>query len=162
MLSCAFWWLGIFSFTINLVLHVLIWRSLKPKRDILYLFFCFIGVPLGVFSLTSGLGFTFSTPALLFHLLLSLNYIAIYPAFQASSPTVRLLELLRQSNEGMDRTELNQHLLSCSALKCRYNELLSGGLIQEKGSPVLSRPGFFLASFFLFYRKMLGLGEGVG
>ncbi len=163
MISCSFWSWGFVTYFINHLLHLILWRLLKPKQDVRLLFLCLIGLPVGITCLIFGFGHSIPLAPFFFHLLLAANYIAIYPAFQASSPTVHLLEILRRAQNGLSKEEILESLSQKSSLNHRFQELVGGRLIKTNETQIrLSFFGKSLALFFFAYRRALGLGQGAG
>ena len=149
------WVWGIISYAACHVLHIVIWRFRTPKRQVVMLFLT-LCVP--ALFLTA-----FSFEAALTHFSCACSYIALYPAFQAVSPTIQILELLRQVPSGAPREQLVAAFASPSLVSDRIGDLLSGGLLtQGKNGPELTTRGKLLARFFIFYRATLGLQEGGG
>lgn len=153
MISVDNWWWGAVSYACCHLLHIAWWRIAPPHRALLPLLISFYG-PLIVDAV-------WLTPsAALLHALLAANYIAVYPAVQASSPTLRMVLLLRS---GLTEPQLLTALSTDRLLDDRLSDLQKSGLlVTHEGKLVLSRRGNWLASFFLAYRRLLGLPEGAG
>lgn len=139
-------------FAILFVSQVLLWRQVRPRRQILALFALY-------FSPAAFLLFL-APPAGVFLLGLSAAYVMTFPAIQAESPTLRLIRLLRENGGEMAESELARQLGEDSILSDRKRDLASDGLTGEKGE--LGFAGRMLALFFRSYRRMAGLKEGNG
>lgn len=153
-LSLEFWWLGLASYGVCHLVHLAWWQVRRPRRDILTLFVLFLGIPLPLAAATLG------AAPLLIHFWLSAQYLAIYPAFQASSPTLHLVATLARSPEGMDEGVLMESTVGLDRHDEREKSLHQSGFLKEEGS--LTASGKALARFFLAYRSWLGLSEGEG
>jgi len=102
-------------------------------------------------------------PPILTHYLLSTNYLAIYPAFQATSPTLKLLTFLSEHPSGQSEIEILQVLAKPQLVTDRLQDLSRGKLIGVNGTEICLKPlGTLLAEIFLRYRRFLGLPEGKG
>lgn len=145
--------------------HIVIWRLAHVKRHVLLLTTLFLLLPtiswLAVAFLTDfGLD---AVPSWLTHVSLSLSYIAIYPAFQASSPTLHLVESLHFHPMGMTREAILAKFATDSVVADRLNDLEASGLLKREGANWrLSKKGACLNLLFRSYRSFLGLPEGAG
>jgi len=165
MLSLEFWWVGILSYGICHVLHIEAWRRKPVKRSLGALFSYFIFIPvvcyLPILLKTDDLGAW--AIALITHLILASNYIAIYPAFQASSPTIQILTVLHRHPLGLSKENILNFLATETILEERIYDLEKGGLITHKDSEYqLTVRGNILASLFMNYRRAIGLPIGEG
>lgn len=151
------WWVAFPAFLGSWAVHVIWWRWGTVRREFWALAILFIGGPL----LGLGLGRSYyNVYAFALHVLLSANYLAIYPALQASSPTLVLLTRLYDVPRGLTREALIPEMKKAPLLAERWRDLERGGLITL--DQTLSRRGRTLALFFIGYRRALGLGEGDG
>lgn len=145
---------GLISYAACHVFHVISWRVARPKRDIPWLALLLLAPTLA----WEAVGMP---SAALIHFWLAAQYLAVYPAFQASSPTLHLLvRLAKAPAEGIPRDTLIESTRALDRRSDREGSLGTLGLSREDGS--LTRAGKALARFFLGYRKALGLGEGAG
>ena len=147
------------------LLHVAVWRSFSPKAHLLWLVLTLILAPTGLFLfwMANGISWQSLLVPTVTHFLIVANYIAIYPAFQASSPTIQILNLLSQNRSGMGAEEICKRLAEEKLVKDRLSDLSQSGLItHDKGEVGLTPKGKVLASIFIFYRKLLSLPEGAG
>lgn len=155
------WWVGVLTFVICLGTHIAVWRSTVVKRDVQTLLMVFIllpGITYAAALITLG---TITLPAALLHLVLSGNYIAIYPALQAVSPTLRMLNLL--DKHALSEEEIVFSLSDPSLLGNRFQDLVCGGLLKmDNGKPVVTAKGRLIAQFFQTYRSVMGLPPGDG
>lgn len=151
--SVGHWGWGVGSYFLFHSLHVLTWNLYRPKRDFLWLFALFF-LPVPVLFLKAGIG------AALIHFWLSAQYVAVYPAFQASSPTLHLLAALATEKSGLDETSLLATAARVDREDDRVGSLRQGGFVHTSGE--LSALGRGLARCFLSYRSWLGLQEGRG
>src|SRR5688572_30833500 len=117
------WWWGIVTYLPAHLLHVVVWR-LKPRlASVPSLLLCTIAMPLALMGISAALGVSLPWPVPLVHLLVAVNYVAIYPAFQASSPTVHLLSLLAKRPQGLTEGEVMNALLKKTAIEDRLSDL---------------------------------------
>lgn len=155
--SFAGW--GIVSFLGTLILHVLVWRFFLPRRHFLMLLVIFFGVP-GL-ALLAKPSWAFFCPAFI-HAVLAVNYIAIYPAFQAASPTIQLLNLLHSRPYGTTTEKIISLFAESDLVNARLSDLQQSGLISRSESPRLSFFARLMVRAFLSYRALLGLPQGAG
>ncbi len=148
------WSWGVGSYLTCHALHLIWWHWARPKNDLLCLFALFLVVPLPGLLVQLGVA-----PALV-HFWMSAQYLAIYPAFQASSPTLHMLAALAVHPTGLEETALLANAASLDRQQERIGSLQRGGLVEMDGE--LSPLGFMLAKGFLTYRSWLGLSEGEG
>lgn len=147
-------WIGALFFTFSFLFHLIFWRRSFLRRGLRFLFFLFL-VPslcLGIASLL----FPHYFLAFLCNTVLSLNYLAIYPALQASSPSLRLLRKLFLSPVAYPPPE------DTHSGQDRVQDLIEMGWISKHKTWSLSQGGKSIARFFLFFRSCLGLEEGAG
>ncbi len=155
------------AFAALMVVHVLVWRWLKVRKQILWLFVIFLGVPTLVFAvgLARGSAPVESTLCYLLVFTLSSSYILFYPIVQTASPTlsmVRLIDSNRKSG-GVTRDEIMARMCSDQPLQDRIKDLQNNGLIQASAGPQRLRPvGRLIAAVFYRYRQVLGLPCGEG
>jgi len=147
------WQWGIASYAFSHGLHLVWWRVNRPKRDLLALFLWFLALPLPWLIWKAGVG------AFLVHFWLSAQYLAVYPAFQASSPTLHLLAALSRARR-LSATDLMGRTSLLNREAERESSLKNGGFMCGEGR--LTFAGRRLAEFFLLYRRWLGLPEGEG
>lgn len=163
-LSLEFWWYGAAAYALCHLVHLILWNRRVSFCGTKFLFVLFLLVPLFGWSLLLVTAFDSDLvlPAFL-HLLLSANYISIYPALQASSPTLTLLRELYFS-DGLSEAQILERFPMQSLIRERVKDLESGKLIckDHNGNVHLSRIGSLLAGFFVFFRRLLNLPLGAG
>ena len=150
-----------------MVLHVLVWRLLKVRKQILWLFVIFLGVP--TLSLLGGL-VRGSAPIdwTLWYLLvftLSSCYILFFPAVQVESPTLVMIRYLdiKNSSGGLTRDEIMAKMCSDQPVQDRIKDLQNNGLIgSSEGAQRLNGGGRLVAAFFYCYRRAMKLPMGGG
>jgi len=163
MLSLEFWWIGILTYIPFHLMHLVIWRINPPRRDALELVAYLIVLPLAIGLLWIGFGGSLPWSAAFLHMLIAANYIAIYPAFQASSPTVHVVCMLWDNKDGVPAAHVEKSIGDVTHLDHRVSDLQrSGMLVQTPTGWELSRQGKILAFFFITYRRWLGLAQGAG
>lgn len=68
-----------------------------------------------------------------------------------------------KNNKLLTKEMLNKHFNTDNLIMNRFNDLQRDGFIKiSKDNIVLTLKGKFLATFFYYYRKLLGLKEGNG
>ena len=149
-------------------LHILVWRGLRPQRQFraLALIFLLIG-PLSLCwvvypTVISDPGSIVSP--LLLYFCLAAQYIAVFPAFQAMSPTIEFLYRLKKTPSGLTADELANSLDGNAIVGDRVSDLLSSGLAVRTadGQIAATSAGRLLGNAFRIYRKALGLPVGEG
>lgn len=158
-----YWWWGLITYLTLHAVHVAVWRWKGTRhhlRDLMIVFMVPVLLFLG--GALAWLSFAEILAPGLTYFALTAQYIAIYPAFQASSPTIELLERVRRSG-GMDRNVLIVELGGKDLVQARVRDLEIGGLVRRRGDEVeLTALGSALARFFIGYRRSLGLPLGGG
>ena len=147
--------------------HVMAWRRRSVSRQSLGLALIFFAAPsmaaLGVWMAFGG-NSTWLAPCVV-HALLAANYIAIYPALQASSPTLQILLLLKNEPAGLPAEVILAKLATSAVMADRVADLLRSELVRQShpgGKLDLSWRGNLLATFFASYRQIVGLARGAG
>lgn len=165
IVSLQHWWAGILSYLFFHLVHLLVWNQIRPKKDFIFLGIIFFVIPLfayGLLANTSPQATGYLAPALL-HCLLSAQYLMIYPALQASSPTLQILRLVRLSHNGLTEPAIVRQLQERLVPVDFIDELVSLRFIRkENGSLSITRLGNAVASVVHSYRKCLGLPPGGG
>lgn len=162
-----YWWLGVLSYGACHGAHISAWRRRPVSHHLLGLMLVLVVVP-GVVVL--GLGFAFGADSswiapCVVHLLLAGNYIAVYPAIQATSPTLQILVLLDSHPAGLSEEAILESVATNSVMADRVGDLLRAKLVRRSvpgGSLTLSWRGNLLAEFFAGYRQIIGLARGAG
>jgi hypothetical protein len=167
VLPLGYWWTGIVSFLVCYVLHIIFWNRTRGRRNIALLLTVFFIFPLAGFLVGWGFGgsrfILVGLIPVVVHVLTAANYVAIYPAFEASSPTVTLLDLLHRFPGGLTLGEIEERIGGKTLVHDRVQELVGARFITPgENSPGLTWRGNLLASIFVFYRRLLGLSPGGG
>lgn len=164
---------GFCTFALCWCVHVMMWRSRRPKNDILVLFSIFIFLPMIAFCSGLILAWTqnlFGISSLefcavvLLHAALSCAYIQTYPCAQAESPSLAIMLIVaRHGSNGISGKEISGHFDDGKLVHSRFQDLINSSLIREKdGAYFLSGFASGLLQFFILYRKILGLGFKTG
>ena len=155
--------------------HLIWWRIQRPRgsgRAVLMLF--------SVGPLLAGLLLFFSSfvapsmvhwlpgswSAWLYALVLSLafgaSYVMTYPAVEVKSPTLLIIEEVRDTKcNGLSLAELNHRLDADVLLRPRVNDLVNEGLIElSQERYCITARGRTLARLFGRWRALLGAGKG--
>lgn len=149
-------------------IHLLIWRVVRVKKEILYLVLIFLCLPLAALGARFFLGFLkfpeFLAVALV-HLSLALAYMQTYPTFRRDIPTFRILLLIHENKDrgtGMEEILSAVHEESGLFFE-KIDELENDALVAKNGDTLTLRPaGKILALVFIAYRWLLGFPAGAG
>ena len=163
ILSMSLWYCGLLSYAAFHLLHLVAWRLGNVQTGIRLLFAMLVGIPALIYlNLFLKFGSAWVVPGVI-HLLLAANYIAVYPAFQASSPTIRILAFLRRRKGAVEESELIASFGTENVLGERMADLAESGLVRSsEGKLYLSKKADLLAGFFILYRRAIGLPQGGG
>ncbi len=158
---------GFSLFTGAFVLHVLIWRLVDVKREMLSLMLLFVAAPVAMIvtaSITGYLGPVETFAVALVSLSLSATYIQFYPGIKVDVPSFRILMLLDESGEaGMSETRLVARIGEGKLFSSKVDELENDRLVVRVDNKIrLSTAGKILALAFIWYRRLLGLEAGKG
>lgn len=152
---------GIAGFALSFLSHVLIWRLVKPERQLVWLAGIFLLAPALIYA---GLFFILADKADLvlsgvLHILFSLAYIFSYPAIQAPSPSLKIIrEVYAAMPRGLDRGELSRILEADKPLDFCIDNLMEERLVCLRGNKLeLTLWGRLVSGFFRNYSR--GLGE---
>lgn len=157
------WWLGALSYALVHLIHIVIWRVKLVVRDVQVLTLVFIVYPTLAWIGVCGSDLGISWAALVVHLVLSVHYIAVYPAAQATSPTLEMLYQMSRRADGITREELVTLLGGEDLISDRLADLERGEMIaHENGKLVLRKRARSLANLFYYYRRSIGLPAGAG
>ncbi len=162
LIETDYWWVGALFFLFSLFIHGIYWRKARATRSFTLLFTFFL-LPPFLLACVSFFREAFIFPSLI-NFILAVNYIAIFPAIQASSPSIKILALLFKNNGRLEKDILISHFPKDSLLLERYKDLETAGLIRAKndGGWILTKPAQTLAQLFFIFRYVLGLKEGEG
>lgn len=167
--------LGTGSFILALVMHILIWRVIKPVKHLIWLAIIFVILPLIAYAIVFYLSFLFykerfiaSAPnvgfIVLWHIALSGTYIMTYPVSQAKCPSFKIMLAVSASMpKGITALDINDIFSKDILLTDRVDDLIDEGFIYIKDNKYnLTFKGNLLASSFIFYRHLLSLPLGEG
>jgi hypothetical protein len=155
------------AFAALMLIHVVVWRFFKVRKQILWLFLIFLGLP--TLALLAGLAWGSDPIAwvlgYLLEFTLSCCYILFYPAVQNESPTLTMVRFLDRNKRagGLSRGDILAAMCDDHPIQDRLVDLQNNGLIRASGGPQrLSGPGRLIAAFFYYYRRAMGLPCGEG
>lgn len=156
-----------FSFIFALFLiQILIWRILKPQKQIAVLFILFLGLPLLLLAMTFLVEpLNIYLPALVLSLALGVVYVQSFPGIQAISPSLEMISAVQKkmSTGGATLQDIHQAVLSERILNDRLQDLVRDGMAEQGPDGLrLKFSGRLLAKTFFYYRKALGLPRGEG
>ena len=164
------WPWGVASFGGCFLVQVIWWRIRRPRHDLVRTFQWFVLLPLLAIALivfipaSTWIGFSWQEwlAPFVVHLLLGGNYLVLYPALQASSPSIQIISLL-VSNPGLSETQILDRIARPSLIEDRLNNLGEAKITRKtSGGYELALVGYCLAGIFIWYRKLLGVGAGEG
>lgn len=168
---------GTVSFLGSFFIHLELWRTIKPRRQMALLGLIFVLAPATIYfalfviaqaTQPSGTWFVRDpfnlSYVFIWHLALSAAYIMSYPAIQAESPSLRILLAIADSRPGgLDARELEGLFPPDVLIKERFADLIAENLIQPDGNQyVPTRKGRALTTLFTGYRWLLDLPRGEG
>lgn len=177
MINSLVLFFGAGSFLAAFLTHILVWRIIRPRKQIIWLGVIFIILPVLLYLSLFFLSYFFSDYkgrffssgfnlilTVFWHIVLSLAYIMSYPAAQAESPTFKIILSVADSMpKGMTAQAVNDIFSEDVLLNERIEDLVRDGLIFLKdGKCVLSYKGRLIAAFFSGYRRLLSLPQGEG
>lgn len=154
-------------FMLSFVTHLLVWRIGSVKREMLWLFILFFGLPLvsllWLYGTAHASGLEILAIALL-GIALASAYVQTYPVLRHVIPSFRVLLLISTHGQaGLTKGEIVQALNHESLFSGGLNDLESDWLVTRVGdSYQVTRAGVVLACFFRFYRRALGAEQGLG
>ncbi len=150
------------EFGILLLVQLLLWRPFKIKKQMLWLFVIFLFVP--IVSIAWLRDQADLAAGAFLALCISAAYVQTFPAAQARSPSLVILNLIAGGGpDGMAREELLSRMSASGLLEDRIQDLGNDGLIStEDGKVRLRGPGRLLAAVFFYYRRVLNLPRGMG
>lgn len=151
--------------------HLIVWRVRVPRHEWSALVLVF--AIMTALALTAVLisprfvQFGMSPPRLVLTGLvfggLGVVYLILFSALESDSPTLTMLELVRQHRRnGMTEHELASRSAKRAYSNVRLQQMLRDGLAEQVGSRIrATRRGKRVTLFVLVYCQMLGLGRGV-
>ena len=151
---------GALWFLLALLAHVVVWRMVRPRREVPWLFLIMLGVPAAAWWAAPS-----QTRTLSVALALALAYIQTYPAVQARSPSLVILGATRRLaiHGCVTRDMIADAVRADMSLAARFSDLDRERLVERTGDgPRLTRAGWFLAVVFVAYRRIINLGAGAG
>lgn len=159
--------IGAITFLACFTVHVVWWRCKKhPKSDILALAMVFFVIPaaLSIFIFILHIPFINFAPIALLHTALSCAYIVSYPAVQAGCPSLNILLIVnRAMPKGAAKEEIKKLLGGNILLEMILQKMIEEKLVNKTDdSVVLTMRGRILASAFIIFRSIMGIGEGKG
>lgn len=171
--------LGILSFLVGLVVHILVWRIRPPEKSAVSLsVIFFLSVNLSI-AITYGLAIGSEPATEMFRYLadlsfvqvihcafvglsLSAGYIMSYPAVEVDSPSFLIVEVVDDAGEkGIARSKLEEVLGNQVLVYPRIVDMLNEDLaILKDGRIFLTGKGKGMNALFATWRRFLGAGKG--
>lgn len=171
--------LGIFSFLVGLLVHILVWRIRPPEKSAVTLsiiFFLSVNLSIALaYSIALGSGASSEviraiadlTFLQVMHcsfvgLSLSAGYIMSYPAVEVDSPSFLIVEVVNDSGpEGIAESKLEEVLGNQVLVYPRIVDMLNEDLaVLEDGRIYLTAKGKGMNALFAAWRRFLGAGKG--
>jgi hypothetical protein len=158
---------GLFLFCF--AIHILVWRTMRPVKQIKFLYIIFgllpglCGVLLCLF--TSGLKPIDWVFVFLLYYAISVVYIQTYPPIQAGAPSLQIVRMIGQSGQPVTLEHIQRVLDENTMIYASLQDLVEQEFIKidSKNKQFILLPkGKALVDIFIFYRKVLGLEEGAG
>lgn len=158
---------GFGLFVLSLVTHLLVWRIGSIKREVLWLFVLFFGLPLVPLLWLYGIAHVSGLEMLAIELLevaLASAYVQTYPVLRHVIPSFRILLLIStQGQAGLTKEEIMQALAHESLFSGGLDDLENDSLVTKVGDRYqVTRSGVVLARIFRLYRRALGAEQGLG
>lgn len=162
---------GILSFFIILILHIIIWRIKKPEKEIMFLLLFFIILPflffIFILLINSFKDFTsnnFIFSVFLLYFSLSCAYIQTYPAARANAPSLQIVYFIYKSGKkGLSEKEIIQNFNLGNLVYERIEDLIKESFVYEEDKKLfLTQRGKIFIGMFEIYRKLYGLEFGQG
>lgn len=157
---------GMGLFLAALMTHVALWNIFLVRKEIAWLAFVFIVIPLAILALLYAAGLletVFILAAGMVHLALSAVYIQTYPALREDIPSIRILMMLQANPQGLSRGQVLDGLARDQLFDTKVADLENDAFVRVRdGRMYLTNAGTILATVFLLYRKLLGSETGKG
>jgi len=168
---------GAATFIASLIIHILVWRILKPSRQLLWLILIFIIFPVLAYTLIFGIiclrafqgenltaAFFQILFALIWHCAISSAYIMTYPPIQAGCPSLKIIQSVAAAMpEGLTPKDIERIFSEDTLFSDRITDLEEDGLITlNYNAWGMTFAGRVISKFFLSYRKLLKLPLGEG
>lgn len=164
--------IGLMIFISVLLVHIVVWRIIKPKSEINAVVIMFAIIP-GIIIISTYIflgqiinwrliDFMVST---LLYFALAGAYIQTYPGFNCEIPSLKMLRIIEKYGlNGASIEEISKHFDLKELLESRAELLEKDGFVikSQEGTTKLSAKGKILANFFLILRKIYGLKAGQG
>jgi hypothetical protein len=166
-MAAIFWAvpLGILAFAV----HVLIWRASRPRNSGVALLAVFVVVGMlggGAFLLwgwhSGTIDWLAGAQTLLLYLAGMAAYINTYPAIEADSPSLVLMQELRRAGEkGMSRAGIHQMFNDEVVFTPRVLDLVNENMAIREGDHLrLTAKGWAIARIFGTFRRLTGRPRG--
>ncbi len=166
---------GILIFFIFFTIHIARWRIYPPKQPTNSLFRLFLlNLILSLILLwiasrsTLVINLFFPKNLLeclhisLLYLSLGLFYIFNYPAIEADSPSLLIIQHIADAgSHGLAKEELYKMMTDDMLIKTRIMDLMKDGLVYKSGDIYrLTKKGNYTERVFIFYRRILNMPKG--
>ncbi len=158
--------LSFLQFLVVLCSYVIYMHIFKPKVYIKPLFTIFLAFPLcasmiAIYANLSSIDIILTIELLYFSI--TAGFIQTYPAIYSWAPSLKITYIMGKNNKLLTKDMLKKHFNTDNLVMDRFRDLQEDGFIKiSKGNIDLTLKGKFLADFFYYYRKLLGLKEGNG
>lgn len=150
----------------SLISHVLLWRIVRVKREIFWLFTIFLLCPLLLVAAAIACGYEEAIEGVAIALVqtsLAVVYIQTYPGLREDIPSIRILTQVHSQMNGMNREDILSQLDGARFLETKIDDLENDVLVASDGGVLrLTFIGTLLAVIFGLYRRLLGAPSGRG
>ena len=162
---------AVLSFAAGFLIHVIWWRMRIPRATAASLFLVFACANLAGILMWALIAIGGSELQVIFGELLALcicdfaimaAYINTYPAIEAKSPTLHMLEIMSKAGEtGLSYPAIEEALGGEKLVLAQIESLVADGFAIREGKKMfLTNHGSFLANVFWFYRRLSGRATG--
>ncbi|MBU0548645.1 MAG: hypothetical protein KKH57_07850 [Candidatus Omnitrophica bacterium] len=160
---------GILLFIIAILMHLVIWRLCLPKKQVhaLLMIFSFAAV-LGLFAVLKYPGIIkwniypianiFEIfQLLILYIMLCISYILSYPAIEADSPTLIIINAVFEAGAaGLEQAHLERIADNKLLILPRIRDMVFDRMVYIKDDRYKLLPkGLIMAKLFLFYRNLI-------
>jgi len=162
-------------FCISIIIHLIIWKIKLPKKHratllkifsfILLLWYILIFLP--VFRNPPSIFFLSIVQIAhisLFHIAITLAYVAAYVSIEADSPSLRITNcIFKKDKSGIGRDELFVLANMDKFFPSRISSMVLDKMVSLKnGKYRVANKGNFLVKIVIYYRNIMGVDKGFG
>lgn len=162
-------------FILSLAVHLAVWKLHLPKNQKRALLGIFLGVFFvalsGIWILSQFAGLAQVSPQSLeylqifiFYISMVLTYMVTFSAIEVDSPSLMIVQsITSKGSAGLDKEEFGRMMRDDVLVLPRIKDLVDDGIVYlDSGKYKLAPKGVSIARLFIFYRKLMGIGEKGG